>query len=442
MEIKINVKGQVATCDQKAVLTSSAQVLKAVFEFDDHWDGMMKTALFTRNGVTKNRILSDNSCTVPPEVIKNGGFVVSVLGVVGEQILTTTNQCAVILNLSGYLPGVTIEKPTEDVYMQIINLMQEHNELAGDVQNHRIKSTQVTDAGELMITYADGSVVNVGTVVGPEGPRGLQGDKGDTGATGAPGPQGPTGPTGAPGIQGPAGPAGKDGLTLSITDVYDTIESLRDAFPEGNESMYHVSSTGNCCIWSAERSDWVSVGKLQGPEGPVGPQGPRGEAGSPGADGKPGAPGTDGKDGKSAFQSAVDGGFTGEEADFNSALAKAVKMQTTDNLVKSISNQSTDAQYPSAKATYDCINVKANKPIESVISISASGWNGGLYSFEQSYPSTKYDIEIRLSSTASDAQGEAFDSASFVGVDGTNTIKCRGTVPAIDIPVVVRAVEK
>lgn len=39
-----------------------------------------------------------------------------------------------------------------------------------------------------------------------------------------------------------------------------------------------------------------------------------------GTDGTPGTPGTHGKDGKSAYQAAVDAGYTGTEADFNAAL--------------------------------------------------------------------------------------------------------------------------
>lgn len=39
-----------------------------------------------------------------------------------------------------------------------------------------------------------------------------------------------------------------------------------------------------------------------------------------GRDGNPGTPGTPGADGKSAYQAAVDAGYTGTEAEFNAAL--------------------------------------------------------------------------------------------------------------------------
>ena len=93
-------------------------------------------------------------------------------------------------------------------------------------------------------------------------------------------------------------------------------------------------------------------------------------------------------------------------------------------------------------ATKSQLNAKANKPTESVITLSASGWSEGVYSLESAYPKETYDIDIALSSTATTAQGEAFDSAQMIGVDGTNTVKCRGEVPTVDIPVVLRVVKK
>lgn len=93
-------------------------------------------------------------------------------------------------------------------------------------------------------------------------------------------------------------------------------------------------------------------------------------------------------------------------------------------------------------ATRSQLETKANKPMESVITLSASGWAEGVYSLESAYPNETYDIDIALSSTATTAQGEAFDSAQMIGVDGTNTVKCRGEVPTVDIPVVLRVVKK
>ena len=140
---------------------------------------------------------------------------------------------------------------------------------------------------------------------GIQGVAGAQGPKGDQGAQGIQGPAGPQGPAGAQGptgAQGPAGAPGKDGTSLYIEDVYLTLAALRKAIPTGNDKMYMVEADKECYIWSEIKNDWASVGKLQGPEGPQGPAGVKGT------------------DGKSAYQTAVEAGYSGTETAFNTAL--------------------------------------------------------------------------------------------------------------------------
>lgn len=118
----------------------------------------------------------------------------------------------------------------------------------------------VDTAGNLSWTN-DGSLANPETVniMGPQGPQGPQGTKGDTGAQG---------PKGEKGDQGEAGPQGPKGET--------------------------------------------------GPAGETGPQGPAGQDGAQGPAGADGAPGADGK---SAYQYALEAGYTGTESDLSAALA-------------------------------------------------------------------------------------------------------------------------
>lgn len=182
---------------------------------------------------------------------------------------------------------------------------------------------------------------------GIQGVAGAQGPKGDQGAQGIQGPAGPQGPAGAQGptgAQGPAGAPGKDGTSLYIEDIYPTLAALRNAIPAGNDKMYMVEADRECYIWSEIENDWASVGKLQGPEGPQGPegkqgvqgpkgdtgaQGPQGEQGIQGIQGAQGAigpqgpqgpAGVKGTDGKSAYQTAVEAGYSGTETAFNTAL--------------------------------------------------------------------------------------------------------------------------
>ena len=108
---------------------------------------------------------------------------------------------------------------------------------------------------------------------GAQGPAGPQGPQGDPGVPGETGPQGERGPAGPQGEQGPQGPAGADGA-------------------QGP----------------------------QGERGPVGPQGPQGEQGQSGQDGAPG---------KSAYEIAVEAGFTGTSAEWLESLKGEDGVSTT-----------------------------------------------------------------------------------------------------------------
>ena len=72
--------------------------------------------------------------------------------------------------------------------------------------------------------------------------------------------------------------------------------------------------------------------------------------------------------------------------------------------------------------------------------ILASNWSSGVYSFESDFPSSNYNIEIELDSTATESQVEAWSSAKPTAVFGTNKMKALGDVPTVDIPVIVKAV--
>lgn len=118
--------------------------------------------------------------------------------------------------------------------------------------------------------------IDLGKVIGPQGPqgeRGPAGPQGIQGERGEAGPQGIQGIQGEPGVQGERGPQGIQG----------------ERGPAGESGIQGVA----------------------GPAGPTGPQGPAGVQGIQGVQGVPG---------KSAYESACDAGFSGTEAEFNSAM--------------------------------------------------------------------------------------------------------------------------
>ena len=85
-----------------------------------------------------------------------------------------------------------------------------------------------------------------------------------------------------------------------------------------------------------------------------------------------------------------------------------------------------------------------NKPTISTFTLLSSNWDSTAktYSFETDYPVATYDIEIALDSTATTAQAEAFNGAQIAGSATSNIIKAYGIVPTVDIPVVLKVVNK
>lgn len=76
-------------------------------------------------------------------------------------------------------------------------------------------------------------------------------------------------------------------------------------------------------------------------------------------------------------------------------------------------------------------------------SLYANNWNSRLYSFETTYPNTDYDLEIEPDGdSATAAQISAWNSAKMVGSATTNVLKALGTVPSVDIPVILKVVTK
>ena len=72
----------------------------------------------------------------------------------------------------------------------------------------------------------------------------------------------------------------------------------------------------------------------------------------------------------------------------------------------------------------------------------AGNWNGSTYSFETQYPSTTYDVEIEPGQTCTEAQLSAWTRAKLVGSANSNVCTAVGEVPAVDIPIIIKAVVK
>ena len=178
-----------------------------------------------------------------------------------------------------------------------------------ELSNKTIKSAQINEAGNLVLTLQDNSTLDAGNA---------KGDKGDKGETGTKGDKGDKGETGATGEQGPSG-------------------------ENGGYYAPTVSDTGDL-TWAASKAGMPSVSgaNIKGPQGEQGPQGQQGAQGPAGADGQDGAQGPQGPAGENGTDATINGvnaltleatgGLTGSQSGSTYTLDGSTFVQKTANL--------------------------------------------------------------------------------------------------------------
>jgi hypothetical protein len=151
----------------------------------------------------------------------------------------------------------------------------------GGLISRGVKAVEVTDAGRLVFTLTDGSVIDLGSVMGPQGPKG---------ETGPAGPQGQTGPAGA---QGETGEAGASITSITKKSQSGTTATYTMKLSDGKEFDFDVETV------KGEKGDTGAKGETgaQGPKGETGSQGPKGETGPKGDPGEKGDKGETGATG-------------------------------------------------------------------------------------------------------------------------------------------------
>ena len=74
--------------------------------------------------------------------------------------------------------------------------------------------------------------------------------------------------------------------------------------------------------------------------------------------------------------------------------------------------------------------------------LEADSWVSTEYSFESDYPHASYDIRLSLRDSATPAEAKALAKAMLGGSTTSNVYTAIGTVPAIDIPIILEVTEK
>ncbi len=114
--LNFSVLNQRITSDDTSVVADSRNYLAARFCFDNTWQGVEKTAVFSQGENVYNMLLDGDMCRIPAEVIIEGAFYVSVFG--GD--LITADKIRIDVTESGLLEGIAPPIPTEDIYNQLV----------------------------------------------------------------------------------------------------------------------------------------------------------------------------------------------------------------------------------------------------------------------------------------------------------------------------------
>ncbi len=268
-------------------LTSGSIGVTINFVFSPEWDGLLKTAVFDAGEAKIDVVLTSESCEVPPEVLACPGKQLSV-GVFGELadktlVIPTIYAEAGIIRPGASPSGMSSAPPTPSWPEQVQAIAIEAKEAADSVRSDAEAGKFNGSAGEAggwytpAVTQPDANTMRVAFTPSKEDMPDVE-------------PMDITLPSG-----GGGGGSGEDGgyYTPAVTQTAEN--TMQVEFTPSKATMPAVSGKA------------ITL--------PAGPAGSKGEKGDKGDKGEKGA------DGKSAYAYAVEGGYTGTEAEFAAKLA-------------------------------------------------------------------------------------------------------------------------
>lgn len=193
------------------------------------------------------------------------------------------------------------------------------------------------------------------------------------------------------------------GLAVEIGGSYANLAAIQAAFPEGDEAVYQARDTGIVYAWNANTSQWDPLGKIQGP---IGPQGDTG---------------------KSAYQYAVDGGYTGTEAQFKTMMSSvdikaesaAASASAAENSKTAAAGSATTAEQAASSASSSA-QTATSKAKEAQESASNAANSASSASVSASAAESNKTAAAQSATAASESATQAASNATQAAGSATN----------------------
>lgn len=298
--------------DGNAVVAGAVNHYELECAFDEDWNGLTKTVVL-ENGDVKVELLYTGGLTLPWEVCREGGLLLSVRGTktLGDgrtQVVRTARMAKPIpVEPGGSEDGEAPSGFTPELAEQVLDVLGDLaalltknkntmvaaiNEIYQEagIESIRFKETDSEGNNVYTVNLSRGESYEIKAPIGKTGPQGAQGIKGDTGQKGDKGEKGEkgdrgekgdTGATGAKGETGATGATGPQGITPTIGENENWYLGNVDT---GKPSRGRQGEKGNQGD-KGEKGDRGAAGAT-GPQGETGPRGPQGLQGVQGEPGK------------------------------------------------------------------------------------------------------------------------------------------------------------
>ncbi len=202
MNILFKSNGQsLCRVDSNTVAANSANYLVSVFELDESWSDYTVTAVFQKDGLAYHVILSDYRCLVPSEVLSEGWFSVSLIGIKdaeNENIYRGTSEQVLVEVVGGpELEGENTVSPTATEMEQALGYLSE----AKSAAERALETAEAVENGATFVPF-----VSVDGTLSWSNDKGLDNPE-------------------SVNLMGPKGEAGKDGVSFKPYSTLSAVES-------------------------------------------------------------------------------------------------------------------------------------------------------------------------------------------------------------------------